>query len=280
MAEHNFRVEHMNDQTMRILWQSSTAIHRMPAYAKSIKTHAGKLLSPGNSLDIRGVDEGTNALHYRAFDFLNNTQLFDSVVNAEREGYDAVAVGCFLDPVLDELREIMDIPVMSLAETGMHLACMLGKRFSVLSYTASLNTKFYAELVHKYGLHERAAPLVSFELPLEDLEAALAGDPALCLKRLRDAGREAVSKGAEVILLGCGVLNLIAVENQVTNIDGATVLDVSGALMKMTEAMVALRRVSGVAISRRGFYAKPDPKQLEDVLRLYRRGPYAEKAKG
>ena len=267
----------MENQVMRILWQSSTAIHRLPAYARAIQTHAESVLAQGSSLAIRGVQEGTNALHFRAFDFLNNTQLFDSVVNAERDGYDAVAVGCFIDPILDELREIVDIPVMSLAETGMHIACMLGKRFSVLTYTASLNDKFYAELINKYGLRERASPLVSFELPIEELEAALAGNPDLCLKRLREAGREAVAKGAEVILLGCGVLNLVAVQNKVTNIDGATVLDVSGALMKMTEAMVVLRRVSGVAVSRRGFYAKPDPKQLEEVLRLYRRGPFADK---
>lgn len=267
----------MPQPSTRILWQSSTAIHRFPAYSQAIEAHAGRLLNPGTSLLIRGVQEGTNDLHFRAFDFLNNAQLFDSVVNAEREGCDAVAIGCFIDPILDELREVVDIPVMSLAETGMHLACMLGKRFSVLSYTAPLNGKFYAELVHKYGLQERAAPLVSFELPLDELEAALAGDPTNCLNRLREAGREAVAKGAEVLLLGCGVLNLIAVRNQVNQIEGATLLDVSGALMKMTEAMIALRRVSGVSVSRSGFYAKPTAEQLDKALRLYRRGPYANR---
>jgi len=270
----------MSDQPTRILWQSSTAIHRFPAYAKEIEAHGARVLSPGSSLLVRGVSEGTNELHYRAFDFMNNTQLFDSVVNAERDGCDAVAVGCFLDPILDELREIVDIPIMSLAETGMHLACMLGKRFSVLTYTASLNEKFYAELVHKYGLQERAAPLVSFELPLEELEAALAGDATDCLNRVREAGRKAIAGGAEVLLLGCGLLNLVAVRNKLTNVDGATLLDVSGALMKMTEAMVVLRRVSGVSISRSGFYAKPKPELLDKTLRLYARGPYAAQGTG
>jgi allantoin racemase len=270
----------MSNQPTRILWQSSTAIHRFPAYEKAIQLHAKNVLSPGSSVVVRGVQEGTNALHYRAFDFLNNSQLFDSVVNAERDGCDAVAIGCFLDPILDELREIVDIPVMSMGETGMHLACMLGKRFSVLTYNASLNNKFYTELAHKYGLQDRASPFVSFDLPLEDLEAALAGDPAKCLQRVREAGRKALAMGAEVILLGCGVLNLIAVQNKLTNIDGATVLDVSGALMKMAEAMVVLRRVSGVSVSRTGFYAKPKPELLEEVLKLYRRGAYANNSNG
>ncbi len=270
----------MSKRTMRLLWQSSTVIDNFPAYANGIRAHAGMLLAPSSELVIRGVREGTNALHYRAFDFLNNAQLFDSVVNAEREGCDGVAIGCFLDPVLDELREIVDIPVMSMAETGMHLACMLGKRFSVLSYTASMNHKFYNDLVNKYGLQNRAAPLVSFELPLEDLEAAMAGDPTTCLDRVRKAGSEAVAKGAEVILLGCGLLNLIVIQNKLTSIDGATVLDVSGALMKMTESMVTLRQLSGLSVSRRGFYAKPDSAEIESVLRLYRRGPYAQAGAG
>jgi Asp/Glu/hydantoin racemase len=276
----NQKRKYMSNQPIRILWQSSTAIQHFPAYEKAIQAHAGKVLSPGSSLVVRGVKEGTNALHYRAFDFLNNSQVFDSVVNAEHEGCDAVAIGCFIDPILDELREIVDIPVMSMGETGMHLACMLGKRFSVLAYTEALNDKFYTESAHKYGLQERASPFVAFELPLEDLEAALAGDPAKCLQRVHEAGRKAVAMGAEVILLGCGVLNLIAVQNKLTNIDGATVLDVSGALMKMTEAMVVLRRVSGVSISRRGFYAKPKPELVEEVLKIYHRGAYANKGVG
>lgn len=260
---------------MRILWQSSTAIHGFPAYAEAIRAHGAAVLTPGTELVLRGVRQGTSLLHYRAFDFLNNAQLFDSVIMAEREGCEAVAIGCFLDPILDELREVVDIPVLSLAETGMHLACMLGKRFSVMSYTGALNDKFYGELVHKYGLAERAAPMVSFELPFEELEVAMAGRPQACLERVREAGRRAVAQGAEVILLGCGLLNLIAIRNGLVSVEGATILDVSGALMKLAETMAVLRRVSGLSVSRRGLYQKPDAKDLDKVLRLYRRGPFA-----
>ena len=112
------------NRPIRILWQSSTNIAKYPAYAEAIKMHAKTILSPGSRLKVRGVPFGTSLLHFRAFDFMNNTEVFNSVVRAEREGYDAVAIGCFLDPVLQEAREIMDIPVLSLAEAGMHVACM------------------------------------------------------------------------------------------------------------------------------------------------------------
>lgn len=143
---------------MKILWQSSTPVHRYPSYVAAVERHAMKILAPGSSIVVRGVQKGCDQLAYQAFDMLNNIHVFDSVVRAEREGFDAVAIGCFLDPALDPLREIVDIPIVSLAETGMLTACMLGKRFSILSHNRLFNRKAYPELVEKYKLMHRACP--------------------------------------------------------------------------------------------------------------------------
>ncbi len=97
----------------------------MPDFQKAIEAHGKKIPSAGFELNVRGVQQGTSDIHFMAFDFLNNSQLFDSVIKAEKEGYDAVAIGCFLDPILDELREVMNIAVLSLGEAGMLTACML-----------------------------------------------------------------------------------------------------------------------------------------------------------
>lgn len=257
-------------KTHKILWQSSTAIAKMPDYQRAIEAHGKKVLSPGFELKVRGVQQGTSDIHFMAFDFLNNSQLFDSVMQAEKEGYDAVAIGCFLDPILDELREVMSIPVLSLGEAGMLTACMLGKTFSVISYVPQSNNKRYADLVHRYGLKERAAPLISFDLPLPELEKGF-NEPKPALQRFEVAAREAVNKGAEVLLPGCGCLNLVLVNAQMNQVAGATVLDVSGALMKLTEMMIVLKEVSGTKISRKGFYEGPTKEKIEEVLRIYRK---------
>lgn len=257
---------------MRILWQSSTAVEHFPLYAEAIRSHARERCAAGTRLDVRGVPglpPGAGSLHYKAFDFLNNRALFESALRAEREGYDAVAVGCFLDPVLDELKEVLDIPVLGLGETALHLACTLGHRFAVLSHTAALNTKFHADLIGKYGLEKHAGPFVSFELPFDQLEAGLSANPGSCLERIRQAGREAVSQGAEVILLGCGLMNLVGIRNGLTEIDGVPILDISGALIKMTESMVVLRRTSGLRVSRKGYYARPPEAEIDAVARAY-----------
>lgn len=263
-------MKHSND--MRILWQSSASLDRFPHYAEAIRSHAHERCATGTLLEVRGVPDlfpDTSALHYKAFDFLNNHALIESALRAEHEGYDAIAVGCFLDPVLDELKELLDIPVLGLAETAMHMACMLGRRFAVLSHTAPFNIKFHEDLIAKYGLEKHAGPLISFELPFKELETGLNGNSAACLDRIRQAGRQAVAQGAEVILLGCGLMNLVGIRNGLTEIDGAPVLDISGALLKMTEAMVVLRRTSDLRISRKGYYARPPAGTVEAVAQAH-----------
>ncbi len=257
-------------RSYRILWQSSTAIDKMPDYRKAIEAHGKRILGAGFELNVRGVQQGTSDLHFMAFDFLNNSQLFDSVTKAEKEGYDAVAIGCFLDPILDELREIMTIPVLSLGEAGMLTACMLGKLFSVISYVPQSNSKRYAEMIRKYELTNRAAPLTSFNLPLPELEKGFK-EPRPVLEKFEIAAREAAEKGAEVLLPGCGCLNLILVNGKMNRVAGATVLDVSGALMKLTEMMIVLKEISGTMVSRKGFYEGPTKEKIEEVIRIYRK---------
>jgi allantoin racemase len=252
----------------RILWQSSQAVHKFPDYRDAILRHGEKILGPDFQLVVRGVDKGTTDVQFLSYDFLNNIQVFHSVVRAEKEGLDAVAIGCFLDPILDELREIIEIPVLSLGEVGMLTACMLGKRFSVITYVPQLKNKRFAELIHKYGLTERSVKIMSFDLPFVQLDKGFK-DPSTIIEKFTAASREAIAEGAEVLVPGCGCLNLILAENRVDRIDGAAIVDVTGALMKMTEMMIVLKEVSGTRVSRRGFNESPPREDIERVIKIY-----------
>ena len=119
-------------ETYKILWQSSTAISNFPSYKAAILRHAKKILSPNIEVEIRGVEKGSSSLSFLSFDFLNNFQVFQSIIKASRENVDAVGIGCFLYPIQDELREILDIPILSMGEVGMHVASMLARQFSIV----------------------------------------------------------------------------------------------------------------------------------------------------
>ncbi|MGD8986367.1 MAG: hypothetical protein PVI53_20240, partial [Desulfobacteraceae bacterium] len=85
----------------------------------------------------------------------------------------------------------------------------------------------------------------------------------------KSAIQRAVDKGAEVILPGCGILNLLSVENDLTSVGNATILDVSGVLMKTLETMIILKEKSGIGVSRNGLYASPSREQIEAAKKTY-----------
>ena len=55
------------------------------------------------------------------------------IVQAEQEGADAVVVDCFGDPGVDAGREATEMLVLGPAQTSMHLAALLGQKFSVVT---------------------------------------------------------------------------------------------------------------------------------------------------
>ena len=68
-----------------------------------------------------------------------------------REGYDAFLIGNIADPGLHEAREIANIPVLGLCESALHVACMMGANFSLVT----INEKFTPRIVEnvvRYGL--------------------------------------------------------------------------------------------------------------------------------
>ena len=52
---------------------------------------------------------------------------------ANQDGYDAVILACFSDPGLDAAKEISTIPVIGIEEATLHIAAMLGAKFSIMT---------------------------------------------------------------------------------------------------------------------------------------------------
>jgi allantoin racemase len=257
-------------ERIKIWWQSATVITEFPEYLVALKEHAKKVLNSGTELEVHGVDRGTTGLLYHYPRFLNTHQILENALRAQREGFDAVAIGCGDDPGLDEAREILNIPVLSLSETGMFVACMLGKKFSIITNSELLDRKRMSVLIQQYGLEARSIPGGNLEVNLDDLACSFK-NPKIILDRFVQVAKETIDRGAEVIIPGCNILNLVAAQNRIYEIDGVPILDVSGVLMKMTETMVALKKVCGVRVSRRGYFASPSEELISTVQKIYKR---------
>lgn len=115
--------------------------------------------------------------------------MISKLTQAEIEGYDAIAIGCYDDLGLYEEREIIDIPIAGASETSMHFACMLGEKFAVITYLEKLTT-LYNQLFRKYGLQDRAVSPVFMKLKsLNDLINGLE-NPEPIIEKFVDAAKK------------------------------------------------------------------------------------------
>jgi allantoin racemase len=163
------------------------------------------------------------------------------IIEAEREGIDAVVIDCMGDPALKAAREAVAIPVLGPGETTMHIASMLGHRFSIVT-TLSRCIPMQENLAKVYGIGDKLASIRAVDIPVLELEE----DTDRLVEALLDQSIEAIdSDGAHVIILGCtGMIgSALALEQglQRRGYTGVPVIDPVPATIKIAEALVDLR---------------------------------------
>jgi allantoin racemase len=120
-------------------------------------------------------------------------------IEAEREGVDAIVIDCMGDPGLRAVREVLSIPVLGPAETAMHVAAMLGHRFSVVTVMRRLRAQFENEAA-VYGLSGKMASVRHVDIPVLELEDDL---PFTQARLIEQAVLAVEQDGAEAVIFGC-----------------------------------------------------------------------------
>jgi allantoin racemase len=194
--------------------------------------------------------------------FLNDRNVMNCALEGvEREGdIDGVIVNCYFDPALRATKQALDVPVVGLAESAMHLASLAGRKFAVLvgdrRYVAKVE-----ETIKEYDMRAKAIdhkPVRSFDISELDGFAALAqGDLALVVGRVTEVARGCIEDGADTVIIGCGIFAVLLSEGaRLKEIDGVPVVNPITSAVKFIELLVDLEK-SGVAVkSRKGLYWK------------------------
>ena len=260
---------------MKIWWQSSTPLDspRLSDYRTHLVQHINAAKRPDTEVFFSGVDEGSLALDYDAvveLNAMNRGGVLSKIVQAEADGFDAVAIGCMLDPALLEGRELVDIPVLSLGEATMLVACMLGHTFSGVAFSDKQALR-YTRQGYAMGLRDRMARFESMGIDFPTLAAAFR-DPRPMVEAFTRGARKLVAKGVEVVIPACATLDLFLAEARIDEVEGARVLHADATLIKLTETFVDLARL-GVSLSRKLFYAGPRDARREEILQTYGLSP-------
>jgi len=182
------------------------------------------------------------------------------VASGEAQGCDGYVIACFGDPALLAARELARGPVVGIAEAAMHVASLLGRRFSVV--TTLGRTKGQAwHLAEMYGMQRFCANVRACELPVlaldDDAAQALACITAECQRAL-------LEDGCDTIVLGCaGMADWCASISQALGC--VPVVDGVSAAVELVQSLVAL----GLGTSKHGELARPPAKQVTGLLQEF-----------
>ena len=193
---------------------------------------------------------------------------------------DAVVLCGFGNVGIFALKEILDLPVCSISESSMAMACLLGHRFSTLTMLEQF-IPYQQDLVRLYGFEAKCASVRAINVNVE--RAAIEREETL--RQLTSQVNALVAEdGAEVVILACA--GLCDYDRALSEASGVPVIDPVVAGVKMAEAFVAMgvsqskarkfrapataarrvlrcgarRRVVSGIVSRYGFDSNPRPR--------------------
>lgn len=175
---------------------------------------------------------------------------------AERRGtIDAAVCAAFGDPGLGGARELFDFPVVGMAEAAMLVACTLGRSFSVVSFSKSLEP-WFAEIVAWHGLSGRCASIRMLEGGFKSIDDVQNEKEGLLVDL---ANRTVTQDAADVVILAgaplAGLANKIADKVPVPLVDGIQ------AAVTMAEGLVRLKPRKAIA----GTFQRPGPKDSKGL---------------
>jgi allantoin racemase len=210
--------------------------------------------SPGTEIVAVTGQSGVPYIATRAEAAVAGRETMELMAN-HAPGCDAAIVAAFADPGLGGAKEMLDIPVVGLAEASMLTACMLGRRFGIVTFSPSLGP-WYREAVEYSLLTSRLAAIRCLDATFRDisnvadeLENLLVD---LCLRAVRE-------DEADVIILGGGPLAGLA--GRVKSRVPVPLVDCVAAAVRQAEVLVALAPCKATE----GTFRRPAAKPISGV---------------
>ena len=257
---------------MRFWYQSMAPISGLPHYRRMLEKHAGEACAADVEVRFHGVREeryrGRLPAEVHRYPYAKLVLQMDAIefgLSAQREGYDAYVIGSFSEPFLAETRSVLEIPVVSLAESSLLAACSLAEQFALVTLTPAYARRVRG-VVRRHGLEGRLSGIHALGAAYDEaqLDAAVP-TPGRLIDEFRQVAERAVEEGADCVIPAEGLLSELLHANGVGTIAGATVLDCVGAALLNAEMMVNARRRLGLGVGRRWAYAKPPADLLEQL---------------
>ncbi|MGD7733329.1 aspartate/glutamate racemase family protein [Propionibacteriaceae bacterium G57] len=261
---------------LRLWHQSFTVLGDVPHYHAALQRHLVQALGdPRTTIDLHGMAPGTYPSDYPgshigyAYLFgLHKEQFVHAALQAEQQGYDAFMIATIPDTAFEEVRSLVDIPVVTFGQASVLAAAQLGDCVGIVNFIGALVPQLRRNFEH-YRLDRLVGPIVQVAAEFTDIMAAYA-DPGPLLGAFTDAARRAIAAGATVIVPGEGPLNVFLADRGIVEVDGVPVVDSLGTLAATAELRAREHQRSGLKPGRTGFFGtRPDPDLVRAAREFY-----------
>ncbi|MEM2147286.1 MAG: aspartate/glutamate racemase family protein [Candidatus Bathyarchaeia archaeon] len=200
-----------------------------------IKEAYEKYKDPDTEIDIVNIQKGPESIEQIYDEAWAALPTLLEAEKAEKEGYDVVIDYCFGDPALEAIKEALTIPAVGLNEPSIHLASMLGRKFSLIGVGGKEAKGLMHDKVAHYGLEKKLASIRMTDIRVLDIKKEF----NKLVEALAEEGRKAIEEdGAEVLVLSCGsLLNIAEILRKKLKVP---VIDSGLAALKIAEDLVKL----------------------------------------
>lgn len=249
--------------TYRIWFQGATDRALMAPYIAKVEAHFKAVLEPACSFTFNTTTPPATTTHALT-EYRVGANFIRNAVQAEREGYDAVAITHFQDPGLAEAKAAVGIPVLGLGETTLYFACTLGRKLGLVTINPAF-IPWHEDQVIKYGLTQRVVGVRAVDANVLDYIAAFSDKAALeKLTPLWERECRALLDAGADVIVPAGGLPMMLYGGKL--FEGAPVVNGITLIAKSAEMAIKLRKLGVGQVSRRSNFVKPPDKALKEFL--------------
>lgn len=246
----------------KIWFQGATDKVHMAPYIAKVEAHLKSILDPGFSATFHSTTPPATTTHALT-EFRIAANLIRNAVQAEKEGYAAMAISHFQDAGLMEVKSVVDIPVLGLGETSLFHACTLGRKLGLVTINPVF-IPWHEEQVIRYGLQQRVVGVRAVDATVKDFIDAFAEQSAYerLYPKWEKECRALLDAGADVIVPAGGLPMMLFGSPAGANFEGAPIVNGITVVAKTAEMWVKMK----TRVSRRSNFVRPPEKALKEFL--------------
>jgi len=253
-------------KSSRIWYQSFVDPQEQHPYIERLQAHLTAYAEPHVSFEVYGISPPDRYLSPLT-EFRCAAQTIRNAIEAQRQGYHAFVIGHFQEPGLIESRAAVDIPVIGLGEATMLYACTLGRTFGLVTINPVF-IPWHRDQITRLGLGQRAVGVRALSTQVATYMQAFQDEKVYqqVKEEFRQQVLPLVEGGAEIIIPAGGLPMLLLARENNFAIEGAVVLNGIAVIAAMAELALKLYRLTGIAVSRQGTFAKASPEAIQEFL--------------